>query len=155
MAPTAGTMPAPARHRQRTRAYSTEDAMEKPTWWTPASSGAWERVKEALRRDWEQTKHDLHVGGHERNQRLSDTVAQAAGQKPIPPDDRANAHVIARWEDIEVPIGFGYAAYHHYGDRYPTWTPELERALKSDWKDSAVPWHRIKMYVRHGYELPR
>ena len=36
----------------------------QPKWWNPQTHGsAWERVKEALKRDWEQTKADLTSGG--------------------------------------------------------------------------------------------
>src|SRR5581483_8090792 len=50
----------------------------QPAWWNDGHASAWERVKEAMRRDWEQTKHDLHLkGGHELNQGVKDTVKQA------------------------------------------------------------------------------
>ena len=50
-----------------------------------------QRIKEALRRDWYQTKHDLHVkGGHELNQKIEDTVEEIQGIKPLPPIDRPN-----------------------------------------------------------------
>lgn len=47
---------------------------------------AWERVKAALRRDWEQTRNDLSGGksGEDLNQDLDDTVAQAFGKEPVP-----------------------------------------------------------------------
>ena len=48
-------------------------------------------VKEALRRDWEQTKHDFSKSkGRELHQGVGDTVKQAAGKEPIPPVDRPN-----------------------------------------------------------------
>ncbi len=31
----------------------------RPQWWTDQHTSTWDRVKEALRRDWEQTKADL------------------------------------------------------------------------------------------------
>ena len=47
-----------------------------------------ERAKEALERDWEQTKHDLPgMEGKDLDQDASDTVKQATGKEPIPPDD--------------------------------------------------------------------
>jgi hypothetical protein len=43
------------------------------------------KVKEALKRDLEQTKHDLnHKKGQELNQDAGDTLKQAAGKEPIP-----------------------------------------------------------------------
>lgn len=51
----------------------------------------WPRLVEALRRDWLQTKYDLHVGrGHQMNQAAGDTLRQAAGRQTIPPIDRPN-----------------------------------------------------------------
>jgi hypothetical protein len=47
-------------------------------------------MKGALRRDWEQTKKDLHLGGRELNQSLKDTVKQMIGKQRIPAYDRAN-----------------------------------------------------------------
>lgn len=128
--------------------------MNKPSWWTDARAVAWERTKEALRRDWDQTKHDLRVGGHELNQNMDHTLTQAVGQEAIPPIDAPNpSKVIARWEDVEIAIGFGYAARSHFGDRHPEWTLELERTLQKDWHDASKPWDEVKGYVRHGYEL--
>jgi hypothetical protein len=129
--------------------------MSKPEWYTPADASAWDRVKEALRRDWNQTKHDVHAGGHELNQKLGDTVAQARGQEALPRIDAPNPpKVIGSWEDAEVAIDFGYACRTHYGDEYPKWSHGLESRLKSDWKGERS-WDSVKLYVRHGYEVPR
>jgi hypothetical protein len=115
---------------------------------------SWERAKEALRRDWDQTKHDLHLGGHELNQSADDTLAQAVGGMAVPPIDRANPpNVITRWEDAEIAIGFGWAARSEYGDRYPSWCRALERTLERDWKNDAMPWPTVVGLVRHGYEV--
>jgi hypothetical protein len=57
----------------------------QPSWWTEERHGsAWGRVKEAMKRDWEQTKHDLRLGGRELGQDVDDTVKQAAGKEAIP-----------------------------------------------------------------------
>jgi hypothetical protein len=129
--------------------------MTKPDWYTPADASSWDRVKEALRRDWAQTKHDVHAGGHELNQKLGDTVAQARGQENLPRIDAPNPpKVIGSWEDAEVAIDFGYACRTHYGDKHPKWSHELESKLKSDWKGERS-WDSVKLYVRHGYEVPR
>ena len=48
-------------------------------------------VKDALKRDWEQTKHDFSKSkGRELHQDVGDTVKQAAGKEPIPPLDSPN-----------------------------------------------------------------
>ncbi|MCA1825880.1 MAG: hypothetical protein ABR567_01170 [Myxococcales bacterium] len=47
---------------------------------------------EALKRDWEQTKHDLNKdSGKELNQDVGDTVGQAVGKKPVPPRSVPNS----------------------------------------------------------------
>lgn len=44
------------------------------------------KVKEALRRDWEQTKHDFSKKhGEQLDQDVGDTLKQAAGKEPVPP----------------------------------------------------------------------
>jgi len=47
--------------------------------------GVWERIKEALQRDWDQTKFDLGLsGGQELHQEVSSTLKQAVGSEPPP-----------------------------------------------------------------------
>jgi hypothetical protein len=133
----------------------------QPAWWNENHASAWDRVKEAMRRDWEQTKHDLHIkGGHELNQDVGDTVKQATGKEPIPTDDRLNpAKVVGDWNDVEVPLGYGFAARDKYGKEHAAWTSELETTLKTEW-DSAKSstgrgWEDVKEHVRRGYEYKR
>jgi len=134
-----------------------------PTWWNQTYDSAWDRIKEAVRRDWEQTKHDFHLeGGHELNQGAMDTIKQAAGREGIPPDDRPNPpKVIGDWDDVELPIGYGYSARQRYGAEHPTWDASVESWLRSEWetgpnKDkSEREWDDVKSSVRHGYEYPR
>jgi hypothetical protein len=48
-------------------------------------------VGEALERDWEQTKSDLPgLEGKDLDQDVDDTVKQAVGKDPTPPDDQPN-----------------------------------------------------------------
>src|SRR4051812_7948530 len=50
-----------------------------PQWWNDTHTSGWERVKSAMKRDWEQTKADLtKTKGHELRQDVPDTVRQAA-----------------------------------------------------------------------------
>jgi hypothetical protein len=129
-----------------------------PSWWTDGHASAWDRIKEAMRRDWEQTKHDLHLrGGHELNQDVNDTVKQAAGTETIPSNDRPNPpRVIGSWDDVELPLGYGYAARQKYGAQHPRWNDHLDRTLRSEWdqgKDSTQrAWNDVKDWVRRGYE---
>ncbi len=64
----------------------TTNRSRNPQWWNEQHTSTWDRVKEALRRDWEQTKSDFSSkGGTDLNQNVGDTVKQAAGQAPVPP----------------------------------------------------------------------
>ena len=48
-----------------------------------------DNAKEALKRDWEQTKSDMPgMEGKDLDQDVDDTVKQAAGKEPIPGDDQ-------------------------------------------------------------------
>jgi hypothetical protein len=61
-------------------------AAARPAWWNDAYTSDWDRVKEALRRDWEQTKADFSIGhAVELNQNAADTIKQAVGNEPVPP----------------------------------------------------------------------
>jgi len=58
----------------------------QPSWWNNMHSSAWERVSEAFRRDWEQTKADFSVTkGRDLNQNVTDTVKQVVGKDGVPP----------------------------------------------------------------------
>lgn len=65
---------------------ATNTPSARPNWWNDENTSDWDRVKEALRRDWEQTKADFSVGGAvDLNQNVVDTVKQAVGDQPVPP----------------------------------------------------------------------
>jgi hypothetical protein len=131
----------------------------RPSWWSDAVHGsAWDHAKEAMRRDWSQTKHDLHVGGHEMNQSASDTLKQAAGREHLPTINQANPpEVIGVWTDAEVPYRYGYAARRQFGAEHSEWSPELEAKLKHEWMTAqdwiAHDWESARRFVRRGYEL--
>lgn len=58
----------------------------RPAWWNDQHTSDWDRVKAALRRDWEQTKADFSIGDAvDLNQNAVDTVKQAVGKAPVPP----------------------------------------------------------------------
>jgi hypothetical protein len=134
---------------ERTSAY------KDPSWWQDSHSSAWERTKEALRRDWEQTKADLTKGGRELNQDVGDTLKQSAGKAPIPPANLPNppdADERADWNDLEPAVRYGYGARQHYGQQ--AWNAELEGKLRKDWDETgnSGPWERVKGAVRRGWE---
>ncbi|MBP6835247.1 MAG: hypothetical protein KA978_30960, partial [Deltaproteobacteria bacterium] len=59
---------------------------QRPQWWTDKHNSTWDRVKAALRRDWEQTKADFSSDDSaDLNQEIGDTVKQSVGKEPIPP----------------------------------------------------------------------
>jgi hypothetical protein len=119
-----------------------------PAWWNESHSSAWERTKEALHRDWEQTKADFSDSGKELNQDVGDTVKQAAGKQPIPRGDRPNP---GSWDDVEPAVRYGYGARRQYEGR--EWNDDLERELQKDWSGSGESsWERVKDTVRRGWD---
>lgn len=131
----------------------------QPSWWDNSHEGAWERVKEAMKRDWEQTKQDLQLPhGHELNQGVMDTLKQSIGSEPIPPADQPNPpKVIGSWDEAEVPMGYGYTARHHFGSEHPVWNEGIEQRLRAEWEADKLgvarqPWPEVKPLIRRGYE---
>jgi hypothetical protein len=125
-----------------------------PSWWTDSHTSGWERTKEALRRDWEQTKADLTDGGRELNQDVGNTVKQATGKEPIPPGNVANAP--DSWQELEPAMRYGHGARQHYSNaEWDAWNERLEARLRDDWKSSGneeSSWDRVKHAVRRGWE---
>ena len=118
---------------------------------------AWDRIKEALRRDWEQTKHEFGAKtGHELNQDIGDTLKHAVGKQPIPSDDRPNPPVVVdTWDNAEPAIQFGYEASPVFRAADREWSHALESALADRWRVLHVngrPWDEVRGYVRHGFE---
>jgi len=140
-----------------------------PKWWTEETHGsAWERVKEAMKRDWEQTKADLHMGGNELDQDVDDTFKQVVGKDAIPPANQKNevggtpvtAGGSITWDDAEVPLAYGHGARHQFGAEHAEWNEGLEQRLEAEWSptmsDSAIQrkWNEVRHLVRRGYEHP-
>lgn len=135
----------------------------RPTWYSHEDDTAWERVKAAFSRDWQQTKHDF--GGHEPdlNQQVSDTISQASGSESIPPtnvpnppnNNRPITRQIADMdddvytEDDDLGYRYGYAAYRHYGNRCD-WNYDTESKLQRDWGNDAE-WGHYREDVRRGW----
>ncbi len=134
----------------------------QPKWWTQDKHGSgWEHVKEAMKRDWEQTKSDFKAGGRDLDQDVDDTVKQAAGTDVIPPRNQANApggtkaRTNLAWSDVETPIRYGYGARQQFGATHHDWDDDLEGTLRSEWEASKDAthrgWNEVKDAVRHGY----
>ena len=131
---------------------NTKDFQAK--WWDEKKHGsAWDRVKDAFKRDWEQTKADVSSGGKELNQNVADTVKQAAGTEAIPPQSQPNPG--GKWEAVEPAVSYGYGAKHEFGDKHPKWTDDLDKQLSNDWKsdDKTKKWEDVRPYVRRGFEF--
>lgn len=136
----------------------------QPKWWTDDKHGSgWEHVKDALKRDWEQTKADLHVGGRDLHQDVGDTVKQAVGKEPIPAStepttERTRAGLDLSWDDAEEPLMYGYGARKEFGADHEQWNDNLETTLKNDWETRGAAtrkWEDVKSVVRHGYDRGR
>ena len=125
-------------------------ARGNPEWWTEANDSAWERVKQALKRDWDQTKHDFGGEEPDTNQRIGNTTRQVSGKEAIPPRGQP------AYEELEPAWRFGYGARANYRDQYPEWDEELEQQLKSEWETLAPQrrqtWVQDRAAIRYGWD---
>jgi hypothetical protein len=155
-------------HEHRTSRDEREDTNHMnqhnhwhPKWHKDEYSSSWDRVKEAVRRDWQQTEHDLHMGGHELNQKASDTFKQAVGKAPVPSINQPNppkviGDLTGEWEHVEHPLEYGYAARQQFSDR--SWDNNLESELRDEWESPGNAeaktrrWDEVRSYVRRGYD---
>ncbi len=137
-----------------------------PKWWSNDHTSAWDRVKTALKRDWEQTKADLTDGGKELNQGVGDTVKQAAGKQAIPPastpnppdaDDVKPRATSDAWDQVEPGARYGVGARHQYDKDEPAWNDRVEGKLKEEWGDlkSGRTWDEVRGAVRRGWDQAR
>lgn len=109
--------------------------------WKKEYESGWDRTKEALRRDWEQTKHDFgSKTAPELNQDVSNTVKQAAGKESIP--DRMTPNFD---EHIDA-FKYGYGARQHYAGR--AWDANLESEIARDYSGNFV---NDRDYIRRSY----
>lgn len=127
----------------------------RPSYWKDDKHGsAWDRTKEAFKRDWEQTKADFSKQhGKELNQDVDDTLKQAAGKDPIPGPNTPNAED-RKWEEVEPAIAYGYGAHEEYGNTYNKWDDKLETRLASEWDKNKTgkSFDDVKRNVRRGWE---
>lgn len=134
---------------------NADNSYSQPNWWNDSHESAWERVKEALRRDWEQTKSDLGAKGASLNQSVSDTVKQALGKEPVPPPTVPNPpSTTERWEDVEPAVRYGYSARRQYENA--EWDDSVEQKLREEWS-SIHPqrdWLEARPFVHRGFMGP-
>jgi hypothetical protein len=123
---------------------------KNPTWWEPEHDSAWERAKFALKRDWDQTRHDVGGSEPDTGQNIGNTVRQAVGKEEIPPRHEPT------FEEIEPALRFGHGARLHYGEDYPEWDDELEAQLKDEWISLDPPrrasWKKDREAIQQGWE---
>jgi hypothetical protein len=121
---------------------------KNPKWWTQENDSAWNRVKEAMKRDWDQTKHDFGGDEPDTNQNVRHTVKQASGTETIPPR-RETAY-------DESAYRFGYGARSKYGQDYTDWDDDLETTLKADWEivapERKQTWMQDRAAIRYGWD---
>ena len=136
---------------------NNDDSKTQPHWWNDRHGSAWDRVKDALSRDWEQTKADFSkTKGQELNQNAADTVKQATGATTPPPPTVPNAKPADDYKTAEPALRYGHGAASHYADA-KQWDDGLEAKLKTEWDNlkSGRDWDSIKRYVRHGWDSAR
>lgn len=131
--------------------------MNNPNWWNAKHDTAWDRVKSAMKRDWEQTKADFSKKhGEELNQGAGDTVKQAAGKEPIPPGNMPNpsSKKTESWDDVEPAYRYGVGAREQYGAQSPSWDSRIESKLSEEWKDmkSGRTWDEVKGRVHSAWD---
>lgn len=127
----------------------TMKLFENPNWWDSTYESAWERVKAAFKRDWDQTQHDLGASVPNTHQNLPNTLAQAMGEETIPPRG------VPTYEDAEAGYRFGYAARRYYGHEPTPWSTEIEQQLRKDWEGLAAhsprSWDRYRETICRGW----
>ncbi len=157
-----------------------DSKMRNPVWWTDKNASAWGRVKGALQRDWEQTKHDFsRSSGQRLNQNVADTVKQSVGSEPVPPlgvktrptdpevaakdaekarEDMTKAttkagEAVARWQDAEQDVCYGYSVRSQYPADL-TWDDQLEGKLRREWDalGTGRTWEVSRYGIRCGWD---
>jgi hypothetical protein len=126
--------------------------MKNPGWWTEDHTKGWDRVKEAFRRDWEQTKSDLSkTKGQNLDQQVGDTVKQAIGSEQIPPAGQPNH---GKFAEVESAYRYGYGARQKYSTDAKSWTDELDGRLSKEWSSlgATQKWSDVRPHVRKAWE---
>jgi hypothetical protein len=135
----------------RVRSTSTKN----PAWWGKDYDSAWDRVKEAFRRDWVQTKSDFGgKTGRELNQDVDDTVKQAVGKDPVPPagvpnvDDEFGIH--------EPAFRYGFGSRSYYRD-HKSWDDTLDTKLRGEWDNLGTGrrYDEARPFIRRGWDYNR
>lgn len=104
-------------------------------WKTNYESG-WERFKDAMAADWEQTKHDFGSDtARDLKQDVDDTVKQMAGKQPIPDTERLEAY------------RYGYSAALSNENR--KWDDTVDTELRTNYVGD---YDRDVPHIRRAYD---
>ncbi len=121
---------------------------KNPKWWSPDYDFAWDHIKAAMKRDWEQAK-ESHVPNTTQN--IHHIARQTSGIEPIPPLGRQT------FEEFESACRFGYGARLKFALEYPEWDNDLEINLARDWRalDSTRQqiWEQDRSAIRYGWNF--
>ena len=111
--------------------------------------GLWERVKAALRRDWEQTRGDLGLPGPYLGQNAGDTLRQMQGVEEIPAGDEPTLHEsdLADAELEAIKVGF-IARKERPQD---AWSDELASELAAQRSPLRLDYDHWKAAVAFGW----
>lgn len=113
--------------------------MRNNHYWKDDYQSGWERFKDAMKADWEQTKSDFgSETARDLDQDVDDTVRQMVGKQPIPDVDREEAY------------RYGYAAAVDYGTR--SWDEDLDAEIGSHYVGD---YDRDRPYVRRAFDRQR
>ena len=108
-------------------------------YWKNEHSSGWERFKDAMKADWEQTKSDFGSDkARDLDQDVDDTFRQIAGKQPIPDVDREEAY------------RYGYSAAVNYSDR--DWDDTIDGDLRGNYTGD---YDRDLPYIRRAYDRQR
>ena len=145
-----------------TAATSTPHASEPlhgPSWWNKEHESSWSHVRDALARDWAQTKADFGKKSvPDLHQTIVDTLQQAAGSEKIPPNYQPNigTNGSLNWTFSEPAVRYGFGARAHHA-AHTEWNGELETTLRGEWTQMNTfrSWDDAKDDVRRGWSTPR
>ena len=110
---------------------------KNPTWHTDEDNSTWDRIKAAMKNDWEQTKNDFGSDkARDMDQDVDDTIKQAFNA-----DDA--------FENREQALRFGVAARRQFGNVHSTWNNDLDNQLRSDYPGD---YDADRGHIRYGYD---
>ena len=139
---------------------TTETEVVRPNWYTESDDSAWSHIKEAFRRDWQQTEHDFGANASNLNQQIGDTLGQATGSKPIPPGNMPTPHApkASSYHDEDEPnYRYGYAAYRHFvaeSEAPDDAWENSEETIRNEWHNPSE-WEQRRDAIRRGWDYGR